>query len=711
MDWDSFLKTYGFENLDIQQQQAVKTTNGPILLLAVPGSGKTTTLVARLGYLIYGIGVDPKKILTMTYTVAATKEMRERFSKRFGPQYANDFECRTINGLCCKIIEAYARRGHTPPRLVQEQEQSAIIRTAWSQLALGFPTEQDIKAAKIFIANIKNRMVRSDEEMKQLAALFSQEANDVDFVHIYKRYQEILTANRYMDYDDQMVFANAILKKEPGIRSLFQNKYQHIFVDEAQDTSRIQNAIITILAAKHRNLFVVGDEDQSIYGFRAANPEELLTFEKQWPGAKVLFIETNYRSTPEIVAAASRVITKNKERRNKKMAAKNPSGAEVSTIPCVSRIKQYELLTRLAKEAANTGEDLAILYRNNETALPIIDSLSKAHIPYKAKAIDTMFFSTREYLDVKAFFSLAYNNEDTDAFLRVYSKISGLYLSRQTAVAITAQGGNIIDGLWQSGGNRRRISEVVNAFQSIKYMDAIHGIREIRYTLGYDKWLERQGNNTFRMSILEILATHDKTAKAFIQHMEGPGGLKEVITNGSSGAGCVLSTIHSSKGLEYDHVILADVVDKIFPSADAIEEAKSGDRAPTMEEERRIFYVGATRAKEKLEIITFANGTSRFAEDLLGKPLKKDEPDSKSAQKRALAWQHTVGITEQKMNPASNKVDFAVNDRVIHAVFGIGTVTSSEPDRVTVFFDESQKTKSFMPSFVINTGLMDKLKQ
>lgn len=707
MDFQTYAAKYHFEHLDDQQKMAVQTVNGPVLLLAVPGSGKTTTLVARLGYLIYGVGVDPRRILTMTYTVAATKEMRERFSKRFGPNDADKFECRTINGLCCKIIDAYAKRGHQPHRLIQEQEQSAILRTAWAQICTSFPTEQEIRSAKIYFSNVKNRMLRDKEQMKALAKCFDADESVIDLPNLYRRYQDLLVSNRLMDYDDQMVYALAILRKEPEILNLFQNMYRYICVDEAQDTSKIQHAVIYMLAQKQKNLFMVGDEDQSIYGFRAAEPKELLEFEKRWPGAKVLFIETNYRSSPEIVDAAARIIRMNKERRDKKMRAVQKSGDKPSAIPCQSRAKQFEMLVRRADKAAQDGEELAILYRNNETALPLVDQLEKYHIPYRAKAVDTLFFTCKEYLDIKAFFALAENNSDAEAFMRIYSKINGLYLTRQKATMIAESGSNVFGQLRQSGIPSWKMAEIERAFRIIRASDTLQGIREIRYTLGYEKWLERQGNNTFRLSILELLAKDDRAPADFIRHMEGPGGLKDTIVKGKAGKkGCVLSTIHSSKGLEYDHVILADVADKIFPSTDAIQEEKDGGPAPAMEEERRLFYVGVTRAKRKLEIVTFENGESRFAQALLGTPNKPASTVAAPAGTAAPAWRQTVGITPDTANQTAPA--FSVNERVRHVVYGAGIVINANRDRVTVLFDKNGVTKSFLPSFVVESGLMEK---
>ena len=281
MEWQEFETRFPVQ-LNSQQKEAVQSTKGPVLLLAVPGSGKTTVLVTRLGYMIYCENIRPENILTVTYTVAATKDMSRRFADRFGEEMAERLEFRTINGICARIIQYYGRRiGKTPFELVKDEKATTgmLIRIC-QEYGMGYPTESDLKNVRTLITYIKNMML-NEEELQKL-----EEESDIRIAGIYHEYCRQMREQKRMDYDDQMLYAYHMLRKDPEVLAYFQNRYPYICVDEAQDTSKIQHAIIALLAAGTGNLFMVGDEDQSIYGFRAAYPEALLSFEKNHPGQK-----------------------------------------------------------------------------------------------------------------------------------------------------------------------------------------------------------------------------------------------------------------------------------------------------------------------------------------------------------------------------------------------------------------------------------------
>lgn len=718
MTAEAFIKQYGLR-LDPQQKKAVQTTEGPVLLLAVPGSGKTTTLVSRLGYLVLGLKIQPENILTMTYTVAATGEMRQRFGKMFGEELARRLDCRTINSLCCKIIAAYERQGHRAPALIEEGKRNALLKEIWSETEKVFPTEQDIKGAGLVIGNVKNRMVKEDEEIQEIGEKLAGDSQ-ADWARIYREYQRAMRQAGLMDYDDQMVFALAILHREPEILHGFQNRYQYICVDEAQDTSHIQHEILTLLAQKNRNIFLVGDEDQSIYGFRAAEPEKILDFEKRWPGAQVLFIETNYRSTQEITQGAMRVIRQNRKRRDKTIRPVCGHGPQIETILCETRGKQYDRLVQIAEEAAKTGRETAILYRNNETALPVIDALVRKGIPYRAKGVDSLFFQSREYLDMLAFFRVARNPGDAEAFLRIFYTIDGLYAKKQEILEAAQEETDVFRFL----KNTDRRKEVRRIFTSLPGLSAKEAIRRIREDLGYEDWLSQRKMDPFRLSILEMLARNHKSLEEFFLHMEDADGLRAAVARGSdSQAGCILSTIHSAKGLEFDRVILADVVDGIFPSANAIsQEAKN--RVDDMEEERRLFYVGVTRARKELAVITFKEEMSTFSDVLTGKEcLKKTvEPEknewelfstrnhnragARMMQDTALSsirdidrayWQKQINSHEIKLIPGT---------AVRHKTLGQGKIQNYSKGVLTIQLEKGEE-KKLDACYVLAKGILE----
>ena len=324
MTEQNFLDTYG-ASLNPQQLEAVKTVEGPVLLLAVPGSGKTTVLVNRLGFMIYCKGIAPENILTLTYTVAATKDMASRFNHIFGDQLSGRLEFRTINGICAKIIAYYGRLIGKPSfELCSDDKDTAgLLTNIYINVVGEFPTESDIKNIRTLITYCKN-MCLSKEEIKELG-----KTEEIDLLRIYDIYNSELKNRSLMDYDDQMIYAYRILKGSKEVRDYYQRLYRYICVDEAQDTSKIQHMIISLLAGSDGNLFMVGDEDQSIYGFRAAYPDALLNFEKDHPGAKVLFMDKNYRSNANIIAAADIFIQHNKDRHKKHICATKEATSEI----------------------------------------------------------------------------------------------------------------------------------------------------------------------------------------------------------------------------------------------------------------------------------------------------------------------------------------------------------------------------------------------
>ena len=399
--------------LNAQQSEAVKTVEGPVLLLAVPGSGKTTVLVLRLGYMILNCGIKPENILTVTYTVAATRDMAQRFAGYFGAELAERLEFRTINGICAKIIAHYSRMiGKKPFELVTDEKSTAgILTQIYQQVEQTWPTEADLRNVRTLITYIKNQMLTE----KEIRALGKQKGSplraadcDINIAAIYERYNHWLRDQHLMDYDDQMVYALTILRKVPQVLEYFQEQYRYICVDEAQDTSRIQHTIIALLASKHDNLFMVGDEDQSIYGFRAAYPEALINFEREHRGAKVLLMEQNYRSGSGIVRAADRFIQRNTLRHAKHMICADGAaeGPEVREIVLRNRKTQYSYLLKVAD---GCEEETAVLYRNNESAIPVVDLLERNNVPYRIRNAEIGFFTHRTVTDISNIIKLAYD--------------------------------------------------------------------------------------------------------------------------------------------------------------------------------------------------------------------------------------------------------------------------------------------------------------
>ena len=628
-----FLSKYPVK-LNDQQKEAVGSVDGAVLLLAVPGSGKTTVLVARLGYMVISCGIDPDSILTMTYTVAATRDMKERYASIFGDAAASGVEFRTINGVAQRVLNLFGQKtGRTAFKLISdEKERAGILRDAFKDVKNDFPTESDIKSFGAAVTYVKNMLltVRKDEELKSCGNLEFPE----DFSAMYLRYQEILRQEKKMDYDDQLTAAYRILLSYPEILSDFQSRYRYICVDEAQDTSKVQHKIIELLSRSHGNIFMVGDEDQSIYGFRAAYPEALLDFEKTYPGAKVLFMEENFRSDGNIVAAADAFIRKNVNRHEKNMVSSRKKERMIREIHLSGRRQQY---TYLLKAAASEGPETAVLFRDNECAIPLIDLFERNGIPYRMRQGDAAFFSHRVVQDIENIIRFAYDPSDTDLFLQIYYKLN-LYLSRQLAEETVKRakksGSNVLDTL--IGSRDAGIYVIKNAkalrthLQKMREQKAGSAVYSIVNFMGYGEYLDRSHMPASKVDILQAVAAGEDTAIGLVRRLSE---LKTVISGEvkKHAEGITLSTIHSSKGLEYDKVYLIDVIDGLFPETYLKSPGQaSPDEVKTFEEERRLFYVGMTRARDELCIFTYDDGASGFAGEIFGKNRGRKKQSSGS---------------------------------------------------------------------------------
>lgn len=637
MEWKEFETTFSVK-LNQQQKEAVQSTKGPVLLLAVPGSGKTTVLVTRLGYMIYCKNIPPERILTVTYTVAATKDMSERFAVRFGEDMAKRLEFRTINGICARIIQYYGRRiGKTPFELVKDEKATTgmLIRICQDH-GMGYPTESDLKNVRTLLTYIKNMML-NEEELQKL-----EEESDIRIAGIYREYCRQMREQKMMDYDDQMLYAYNMLRKDPGVLAYFQNRYPYICVDEAQDTSKIQHAIIALLAAGTGNLFMLGDEDQSIYGFRAAYPEALLSFEKKHPGAKVLLMEENFRSNAKIVEAADKFIQKNTLRHEKHMRAAREAGADIREISLKSRKAQYVYLMKAAQEcttgmAGMSGSEehrgradasvteTAVLYRDNECAIPLIDLLERKNIPYRMRNADLSFFTHRTVLDVQNIIRFAMDPKDTELFMQIYYRLK-LFFNKKDALRYAQisqeKDMEVLDAALKYGNLEKyqedNIRNLKRQMVRILNMPGDEAVNQILTYMGYQDYLKKMGMNANKLETVKLIGSRVESPEKLLERLEE---LRTIIQEKVSDKDCpfILSTMHASKGLEYDTVYLLDVMDGILPEKVlANPRTASKEELETYEEERRLFYVGVTRAKNQLNVFT-TNKPSKFCSELLGK--------------------------------------------------------------------------------------------
>ena len=686
MQFKEFMEKYNLK-LNDKQIKAVKETEGPVLLLAVPGSGKTTVLVSRLAYMIYCRGISPRNILTLTYTVASAVDMKRRFISLFGDEVSDAIEFRTINSVCYQIIKHYGRMIGRPSFELESDEKvlSKLLADIFLNVQHVFASESDLQNIRRDISYIKNMELNVDE-IREL-----EQDRDYQLSDIYDAYQETLKKNRLMDYDDQMVYAKTLLTKSPELLQYFQAVYQYICVDEAQDTSKIQHEIIAMLAGDRDNLFMVGDEDQSIYGFRAAYPDAIMQFEKNHKNAKVLMMETNYRSDAGIVKIADRFIQKNMYRYEKHMHAVRPESRSVNVIKAKSSKAQDEYIKRIAKDC---NVSTACLYRNNECALPIIDLLEREGVDYRIRNAELSFFSHKIINDIRDIAYFSRNRKDEETYMRIYYKIWP-FLNKEKAMKACVMARkndmDILDAVIEYAELKdsliERCIDVKSCMRDIPYASAHTALVQIENMMGYSRYLTRAKINDSKLGILKRLALNEENLESLMNRLDD---LKEIISSKDNDRSCMftLSTIHSSKGLEYTRVYLIDVYDGILP-----EKLPDSLSDKDYQEERRLFYVGMTRAKDELYLIK-TDKTSSFIEEVqTGKQSLPRKPDTSFGKD----YSYTSGpeITDHGLKKGTH---------VIHSKLGEGIVLFVSGKNVKVRF--TSDTKVFDIDTVIKNGIL-----
>lgn len=678
--------------LNVQQRLAVTTVDGAVLLLAVPGSGKTTVLVNRLGYMLLVKNIPAEQIFVMTYTVAATREMRSRFTELFGSACDTVPEFRTINGLCSTVINYYSRYfGKAEPFRLQENEAelTALLRSVYREINQDYPSDSTLRELRTQITYIKN-MLLDEEEIAELDTSLSH------LPELYTAYCTAMTNARWMDYDDQLVLALKIFKARPEVLSYFRSRFRYFCVDEAQDTSKIQHTIIRLLAEESGNLFMVGDEDQSIYGFRAAYPDALLYFRQEHPGAQVLRMEENFRSTPEIVSAADAFIAANSYRTPKKMHTSRPAGEAVSFLPVRNRTAQFEKLFQIAEQGS---AGTAVLVRNNDSAVPLIDRLERSGVRYSCRRFDETFFSHRVVCDVRDFLQFAAEPSNRELFLRIYYKADcGITakLAELVCARSSVSGKDILTELLSvkelKPYQRENIAEWRRQLRRIPAMDGESAVHCVWEGMKYGRFVEKNGLDAGKQEILALLGRHESNASGLLRRLEE---LRILIRNHENLGGITVSTVHSAKGLEYDTVYLADVLDGILPvigKKEAVEQGKLRE----YEEERRIFYVAMTRARKKLYLFDIASEKSAFVSEIkkLRRPILPAKPK----------YVPPEPITDARLRAMQEAI--VPGAEIYHRKFEWGTVVRLSGESVLISFPCFEDPKRFLLQDCLKKGIL-----
>lgn len=658
------------------QKQAIVHKDGPMLVLAGPGSGKTMVLTHRVQYLIEQYGIHPSKILVITFTKAAALEMKERFYKLAGENLPVVFG--TFHSIFFTILKhAY---GYTSANVVSEEEKRQYLR----EIVAGQKLEMEDEAE--FLSNLIGEISLVKGEMLSLEHYYSTTCSDDVFRTIYESYEEYLRLYHKIDFDDMMVFTYELFLQREDILKQWQKRFPYILIDEFQDINKLQYNIVKMLANPNNNLFIVGDDDQSIYRFRGANPEIMLGFEKDYPNCKKTLLSVNYRCSEDIVNGAKRVIKNNTKRFPKDIQSSRGKKEPVQVHEVHNQRKENEQILNLIREYNRKGilfSEMAIIFRTNTQPRLLLEKLLEYNIPFKMRDGIPNIYEHFIAKNIMNYMRLAVGNRERGVFLDIMNRPKR-YLSRDYIVNPVISFAELKVAVADKGWMVDRIIQLESDLKMIAKMSPYAAINYIRKGIGYDEFLReyasfRKMNVEDLFEVIEEIQTSAKeyaTMEDWFKHIrEYSEQLKEQMSLSKKGMdGVTLTTMHSSKGLEYQVVFILDANEEVTPHKKAVKDAD-------LEEERRMFYVAMTRAKDYLHIFT--------VEDYFTKKLPRS---------RFLG------------ELLFDKEELTVGALVVHKKYGSGKITYIDQDRICVYFDKLDDTRTLNVEFVIANGLL-KLKE
>lgn len=644
----------------------MEAVSGDVLLLAVPGAGKTTVLTARIANLLANHGADPRRLLTLTFNRESAKDMARRWERLFGGLFSVEPEFSTIHSFCLRLLREYAAgRGTRVPALLEGREESQgkerLLRDLYRELTGSYVTDETLSRLENAIGYAVNMQLSGEEAARSQGEL-------PHFPELFARYTAYKRQNGLMDFDDMLLFANTALERNAALRERVRERYDHILVDEAQDTSRLQHSILEQLGRE--NLFLVGDEDQSIYSFRGAWPQGLIRFLDVHPKGRLLKLEENYRSTPAIVSASARLIAENSQRFPKNIFTRRPEGEPVEILRELDHGEEYESIAGML-ERLPAGRTCAVLYRTGYTGIGLGHTLRRRGIPFFSRESRLGYQADSITREVGNLFRLARDPGDAEVFRRSYFLLPCAIPKRIAEKAMDSRVGDILRFILEEADftekNTGRLAWVQRVLSQMRKKPPLRQFETILGELEYFQFLDHRcqynyDRNSYlqKLSVLRDLAAAAPDTDRFLAAIQQA----ERVLDSPQRCNIVLSAVHSAKGQEFDEVILADAIEGVFPMADALSQQAAGRPQP-LEEERRLFYTAMTRARDRLTI--FAPSTC------LGHQLLP----SRFLYSAAGADVPTLGSTP-----------LVPGLRVIHAFFGVGVLEELDrrQNRITVRF-------------------------
>ncbi len=726
------------EGLNPEQEKAVLHTEGPLLVLAGAGSGKTRVLTHRIAYLIEEKDVRPWNILAITFTNKAAREMKERLENLIGEQ-ANDLWVGTFHSCCIRILRREIEKlGYDTNFVIYDtDDQLNLIKNCLEQLNIN---DRDFQPRSVL-----NEIGRAKDEI--IGPMEYKKINSFDFrlskiAEIYEFYQQKLKANNALDFDDIIILTIQILSKFPEVLNYYSDKFRYILVDEYQDTNTAQYMLVSMLASRHNNICVVGDDDQMIYGWRGANLRNILDFEKDFKNCRIIKLEQNYRSTKTILAAANQVIKNNRDRKSKELWTQNKEGTPIYRYEAEDERDEANFVVNMIRTLKNKGRnynDMAVLYRLNAQSRVLEDALMKHGIPYKIYG-GLKFYSRKEIKDVIAWLRIIQNSNDDISLSRIIN-VPKRGIGKTTLERIAEYAANENVSMYKIislasdfpalARSSRALKEFFNFVEEMKMLaqktELVDFIKLLIDQSGIIKELEMEMTDESRTRIeniqefisvaseFEKISEDKPTLEDFLAHISLVADIDDTEEVGQR---VVLMTLHSAKGLEFPVVFMTGLEEGMFPSY------RSSMDEMELEEERRLCYVGMTRAREELYITnakrrmlfgsTSYNNESRFLGEI---PAELTEnvagfnsyriPGRDSVNISFAAGGKPLDLSDLKSRiKAFNRIQSGesvnVGDRVLHKKFGEGTVTAKVEEggdnRLDIMFDQ-YGMKRLMESF------------
>ena len=580
------------------QTKAICHKNGPAMVLAGPGSGKTLVITRRVEYLIKKYGVRPEQILVITFTKAAAKEMRERFARitkddRFPVTFG------TFHGIYYGILKWAYRMNAS--NIFSEEEKMMLLREVIAGMEL------EIEDEKEFLQGIASEIGQIKNNRLSLEEYESSNCSDQMFRQIYEEYERRRKLLKKIDFDDMLVLCYELFQKRPDILQMWQKKFQYILIDEFQDINQVQYDVIRMLALPENNLFIVGDDDQSIYRFRGARPEIMLGFSKDYPNAKSIILDVNYRSTKAVVSAARRVIERNKNRYQKEIITVHEQGDNVHIQEVRHPVEESHYVREQIAKAVAAGTEpsqIAVLYRTNTEPRALVETFMEYHIPFQMKEHLPNLYEHFIGRDFQAYMRMALGGRDRGDFLMIMNR-PNRYIGRDSVDRGEISFENLRKYYMEKDWMVDRIDQLEVDLKVISRMTPYAAIQYIRKSVGYDLFLNEYAiKRKMKLEDLQELiremeerAKEFKTIEEWFAHIEKyTEELRlQAVTRTENRNAVSLMTFHAAKGLEYDTVFIIGANEDVTPY-------KKAELPEEMEEERRMFYVAMTRAKKHLTI-------------------------------------------------------------------------------------------------------------